>query len=271
MCQRDGYIVSRGLFRRKDRETPDPATRQQEKETAPAELDAPDAGPWEKVERLSVWSEAPGVNEQLLLLSLQEICRENPDDVPESFRRYTKEGAPIPRLIGIRNQRGGFWAAFEIREPGGDMGGEDPNERDDEGMTALMRASRDGVLGKVRDLLRRGADADARDGVGRTALFFAAQYGYAEVAGELIAAGADPNARDDTGETALIIAAYFGHVGVVKELIAVGVDMNAVDDDGGNALGLVRVAPPTAWLPDGASHEEVGRLLEQAGARAITP
>src|SRR5690348_17263257 len=60
------------------------------------------------------------------------------------------------------------------------------------GWTELMDAAAKGDLGKVRDLLAKGADVNARDQSGSTALMSAAN---AAVAEALIAKGADVNAK----------------------------------------------------------------------------
>lgn len=66
------------------------------------------------------------------------------------------------------------------------------NSADKRGCTALMRASENGHLERVRELLKMGADVNKG---WTTPLMLAARRGHLEIVKLLLAAGADPNAR----------------------------------------------------------------------------
>ena len=80
------------------------------------------------------------------------------------------------------------------------------NAQDEEGVTALMIAARDGNAALVQRLLDRGATVDVRTRLGWTALTYAALQGYPHVARRLLSAGADPTLRDRSGWTPLMHA-----------------------------------------------------------------
>jgi len=94
--------------------------------------------------------------------------------------------------------------------------GADVNDKDSNGETALMWASRFGHLGVVQVLLAKGADVNAKMGNGRTALMVASSNAFdwiyhlehldqrLDVVQALLAKGADVNAKGNNGLTALI-------------------------------------------------------------------
>lgn len=83
--------------------------------------------------------------------------------------------------------------------------GLDPNRKEADGVTALMAASRDGQVHRVKILLRDGANVDAVDHRGRTALIQAsgARILSSEIVKELLNAGANTNHEANNGKTAL--------------------------------------------------------------------
>ncbi|BCL75949.1 hypothetical protein JHS3_16850 [Jeongeupia sp. HS-3] len=107
---------------------------------------------------------------------------------------------------------------------------------DENGWTALMRASFDGSMGSAQWLLRHGADIHLRDRGGYTPLHWAALNGYESVVEMLIGAGAGVNAGSNSGFTALIQAASRGHLAIVKRLIAAGAMVDASTPEGWTAL-----------------------------------
>ena len=90
-----------------------------------------------------------------------------------------------------------------------------------------------------------------------TALRQAARQGDVVRLRHLLRAGVDPDASDAHGRTAMVAAAAAGQVTVLKELLKAGADPDLRDREWGNALDA-------AARHD---HEEVGRLLREAGAR----
>ena len=69
-------------------------------------------------------------------------------------------------------------------------------DSDDELVTALHVASRNGYTDMTRLLLEKGADVDLGDCYGHTPLFFACEHGHADVVRLLLEAGADPAIRE---------------------------------------------------------------------------
>ena len=106
------------------------------------------------------------------------------------------------------------------------------NEKDEEGLTPLLRASKNNHLEVVRLLLANNADPDARDKNGWTALAWSGE----DLARRLIENGADVNARTEHGQTPLFAAIYFGHLTVAKMLIEHGADVNARAKNGTTPL-----------------------------------
>jgi len=110
------------------------------------------------------------------------------------------------------------------------------NERDADGVTALMLAGLSGSSGEVGQLLDQGADVNAQSRGGTTALMLASLKGRTEAIGPLLGKGADVNAQDKGGRTALMYASLGGHTAVVGQLLGRGADLDVEDEDGKTAL-----------------------------------
>lgn len=95
--------------------------------------------------------------------------------------------------------------------------GLDPNVRNEEGLTGLILAARDGAL-KVADLLLslNQTQIDARTPQDESALMMACLSGQEQLVKTLIAKGADVN---KTGWTPLHYAATKGHLSIMKLLL----------------------------------------------------
>lgn len=78
----------------------------------------------------------------------------------------------------------------------------DVNEPDNDGETALHKASEAGQTSAVETLLELGADVHTRDNWGRTPLHPAVFLERLEIVEILLKAGADPNATDNSGQGA---------------------------------------------------------------------
>jgi len=119
------------------------------------------------------------------------------------------------------------------------------NERNGEGVTALMLAAHAGKLDLVKILVEAGADVNATDERGWGALMKAAynadvDRGFADVAQALIDAGANVEAPIGYGVRPLMLAAGYGETAVVETLLRAGADVLARNDGGLTALMMVK-------------------------------
>lgn len=108
--------------------------------------------------------------------------------------------------------------------------------REEEGVTALMRAARDGERENVMALLEQGVALEARDAYGWTALKYAAANGDSETVKALLKKGAEVNTVDVNDDTPLMAAATYGNLDAVKRLIEKGADVNRTNKNGDTAL-----------------------------------
>lgn len=84
--------------------------------------------------------------------------------------------------------------------------GADPDIRDDDGRTPLMRAAGNSDVAAVEMLLRYHPNINAQDTQGMTALMYAARKAKVENVRQLLDAGADRTIRNSAGESALDFA-----------------------------------------------------------------
>jgi Raf kinase inhibitor-like YbhB/YbcL family protein len=115
-------------------------------------------------------------------------------------------------------------------------GGADVNAKDQDGVTALMRAASAGRGDMVRLLIASGADVNAKTTGGVTAAMMASLGGYVSALEPLLAAKADPNVKDNQGRTALMAAASSSGRQAVDALLKVGANVSMVDAGGSSAL-----------------------------------
>lgn len=130
--------------------------------------------------------------------------------------------------------------ALEAGLPGGNaavLAVQDPNAKDDDGTTALMRAAKDGHTELVKTLLAQpGIRINEKDPLGHTALMLAAIGGRTETVRLLLDAKADAGITDAQGETALHLAAYYGRTKTAQVLLEAGADANQRDLKGNTVL-----------------------------------
>ena len=108
--------------------------------------------------------------------------------------------------------------------------------QDDDGVTALMRAARDGEKDDLETLLKHGVDVNARDKFGWTALIYASARGDLPNVKALLEAKADVNAQAEGQYTALMAAVQYDHDSMVKLLLSRGADPNVATKEGKTAI-----------------------------------
>ena len=101
------------------------------------------------------------------------------------------------------------------------------NSKNENGLTALHKATSEGNLAMAAYLIRNGAQTEVEDNFGNTPLIYAAIKNRLEVAKLLISNGAPMNKPNRRGITPLSMAALQGSFDVVKCLITNGADMNS--------------------------------------------
>lgn len=144
------------------------------------------------------------------------------------------------------------------------------NLRNDQGQTALHKASRRCHPGIISILLNHGADVDAQDNGGSTPLHIVISdarpldgKGDTEQAvGVLLEHGADINLRNHEGQTALHQASRHDDTGYIMHLLLKhGPDVNALDNNGSTPLHLA-ISYAHHWIVEQAIEGAVGLFLE---------
>ena len=145
--------------------------------------------------------------------------------------------------------------------------GENPNQADEGGITALMWAADNGHSETAKVLLDNGADPNQADKDGWTALMRAVADGHSDIAKVLLDNGATPNQANKDGITALMDAAADGHSDTAKVLLDNGATPNQAEEDGWTAL---------MWAATGG-HSKVAKVLldndatpDQANKNGVT-
>ncbi|MBK1989471.1 ankyrin repeat domain-containing protein [Sphaerospermopsis aphanizomenoides BCCUSP55] len=128
---------------------------------------------------------------------------------------------------------------------------EDLNQRGENGDTALMKATRQGVLPVVKELIDAGADINATNNDHNNALWFACFGNHYDLINLLLEANIDINNQNDNGATVLMYGASAGKTEVVRLLLQHNPNMNLQNLDDYKAI-------------DFASNIEVLRLLKNA-------
>jgi len=130
----------------------------------------------------------------------------------------------------------------------------------EDGVTALMRAARDGERKNVKVLLEQGVDVNARDSGGWSALTYAAAKGDLVIAKALVSKGAEVDPKE-VETTPLMAAVTYRNVAVVKMLIEHGANVNQANGKGATALGAAL-----------RSHQDrMVEVLRSAGAMEALP
>jgi ankyrin repeat protein len=151
--------------------------------------------------------------------------------------------------------------------------GEKIDAADNSGMTALMHAARTGQTGALRRLLSGGAAVNPADTRGFTALMHASQNGHGACVEALLAAGAKVDAREKQGRTALLLAATYGdHPAAVQSLLNADAERNARDRRGRTPLAVAQARGYEATanlLRQGSAPRTVSEVRENTPEKAI--
>jgi ankyrin repeat protein len=140
--------------------------------------------------------------------------------------------------------------------------GEDINQQDARGRTAVMAATYAGQVAAVRLLLEREANPDIQDEMLNTPFLYAGAEGMLDVLKLTNEAGADPAVTNRYGGTALIPACERGHADVVRYLLT----NSDVDIDHVNRLGWTGLLEAIILSDGGPAHQEIVRILIEHGA-----
>lgn len=138
--------------------------------------------------------------------------------------------------------------------------GADPNTRDEENRTALMRAAEFADVEMIRLLLDHGADHHLVDDGGNTVLHRAAVNGKSDIVSLLLDYRLDPDTTNDHGDTPLMMASNRGYTNVMQVLITRGAQLDLQNSQGVSALMLA---------VDGDETDSVRLLLDSGADRKL--
>lgn len=122
------------------------------------------------------------------------------------------------------------------------------HDRDEDGMTPLMRAALQGERPWVEELLALGADPNHVNHDLHHALWFACVHGDPDLASLLIEQGGDVDNQNVNGATCAIYAASTGKLEILKRLVAAGADLSLETSGGYNALESAATLPVLRYL-----------------------
>jgi hypothetical protein len=156
-----------------------------------------------------------------------------------------RKGASVNARYVVKEPASNFWEKIT-----------DLFKGHNEGSTALMLASGQGMRAMVQELIEKGADVNAHDSDGGTALTYASIEDVVIVQW-LLDHGAEIDPRDVVGWTPLFYAVVHGRTDIVPVLLERGADPTLRDKDGNSVLARARQY---------GSPQEVLTLLKRYGA-----
>jgi ankyrin repeat protein len=166
-------------------------------------------------------------------MALDSLGMEHPGDVLVEPVSYAPDGTPQyvmpPELKQTHAWIGGD-TSWQRSQAGGNFADGRPFKRVRAIAKAmfdqLMRASAEGNVGLIRELVAGGIRLEAEDGLGWRPIHIAAERGQLESVRTLAQLGAALNPPDQQGIVPLVWAAKQGHVKTVKLFLELGVDID---------------------------------------------
>ena len=201
---------------------------------------------WEEAGRrplLKLTTDHPNAPE-LSMTVRRAITRDKPLPPPRTVASSSKIAAAAKA-----NDVAGVQAAI--------TGGSKVDETDQQGMTSLLWAAKNGNTKIIELLLASGADVNNGNRVGKTAVAIAAESGHLAALQGLLDNGGAIETKDEIGGTPLLWAAALSKKPeTVGLLIAKGADVNIIDNNG---------MTPLIWAA-GIGRPEAVRMLVDGGA-----
>ncbi|KAJ0396200.1 hypothetical protein P43SY_001907 [Pythium insidiosum] len=135
----------------------------------------------------------------------------------------------------------------------------------------FLRAAKENDLTNFQWCIDNGQDVDEVDHLGRSALHWAAMIGTDEIVSILLRNGASIDLRDTLdGLAPLHYAAFYGHVKVTRQLVDAGADMTQQDNRKMNPLQLAEMAS-LKLVSVQPSHQMIIQFLRLAMKDTATP
>ncbi|GLD92397.1 hypothetical protein PINS_up000930 [Pythium insidiosum] len=135
----------------------------------------------------------------------------------------------------------------------------------------FLRAAKENDLNNFQWCIENGQNVDEVDHLGRSALHWAAMIGTDEIVSILLRNGASIDLRDTLdGLAPLHYAAYYGHVKVTRLLVEAGADMTQKDNRKMNPLQLAEMAS-LKLVSVQPSHQMIIQFLRLAMKDTATP
>ena len=134
--------------------------------------------------------------------------------------------------------RSSLWNHLESVQSLFDMGAS-IDAQDNDGITALMEASRCGLVGIVKLILENGADPNIQESDGNTALMLASCNGQLDIVKLLLDKGAQIDIQNHGGLSALMWACQKGRVQIDKYLLDMNAQIDPTSKQGRTSLHMV--------------------------------
>lgn len=208
----------------------------------------------ENVDTAALWRQKDKKNESMRKIEKQkpdatlELLIDSINGNPEALRTIVQNAGFEAEQIALiaANFKGLHFAADQ--DNGGpciDMllaSGALVDEEDENSLTPLHHAARDGYLENIERLIAARADINALTHEDKTPLHFVAMGHHTVCVDILIKNGAQVNAGDSNSATPLYYAALCGSVGIASKLIMAGADIQTTTIDGHTPLHAAALA-----------------------------